>query len=310
MSGRVLITPRSLTASGGAGLESLRETGFELVFGPAGEMPSAEQLARLLPGCAGWLAGVEPITAAVLEHAEGLRVISRNGTGVDNIDLEAAAGRGIEVRRVPGANAEGVAELALMLAMWALRGLGPATRSLREGGWERPLGRELAGARLGVVGCGAVGRRLVDLALAFGGEVLATDLRRPDDLPHSPSFEYLSDLLELLGKSDAVSLHVPALASGRPVIGAAELARFREGAVLVNTARASLVDEEAVLAALGGRLGAYATDVFATEPPGDSPLTRHPLMVATPHVGGYTAESVARATDGAVRNLLEVLSPS
>jgi phosphoglycerate dehydrogenase-like enzyme len=305
---RILVTPRSLTAEGGAGLERLTAAGHEIVLGPRGRQPTEEELLELLPGCAGYLAGAERITGRVLERAGGLRVISRNGTGTDQIDVAAAAERGIAVERAIAANAPGVAELALTMVLAGLRRVPPMAVALAEGRWERLLGRELADVRLGVVGAGAIGRRLLELAAAVGvGSALAADVRPAADL-RLPTGVRVVALDALLRASDVVSLHCPPLPDGRPVVAGAELELLASGTVLVNTARAELVDEEAVLDALdSGRLALYATDVFRSEPPPPSPLLRHPRVLATPHVGGYTDRSIARATDAAVDRLLEHL---
>lgn len=304
---RVLVTPRSLTRAPGPEVQRLEAAGLEVVLGPAGQMPTEDELLALVPGCAGWLAGVEPIGRRVLEAADALRIISRNGAGVDNVDAEAARERGIAVARTPGANARGVAELAIALVLSGLRHVPAMSRAIADGRWERTLGGEALGRTLGVIGTGAIGREVLSLGAALGMRTVASDPYAPDDLV-AAGVPFLS-VDELLERADVVTLHCPP-PEGRALIGAGELARAKDGLVLVNTARAALVDEAAVLAALDdGRLGAFATDVFAVEPPAPTPLLAHPRTIATPHVGGYTRESVARAGGGAVDNLLAVLAP-
>ena len=308
--GRVLVTPRSLTAAGLDAvpeLEPLRRAGWELVAGPAGRVPTEAELLDLVPGCAGWLAGVEPVGDRVLAAAQDLRVISRNGAGTDAIDLDAARRAGVAVERAPGANAQGVAELALALALAALRHVPWSAAALAAGEWRRWQGRELAECTVGVVGLGAVGSRLARMLTALGAPVVAHD---PFAAPGALEGVRLAELAEVLGSCDVISLHRPPPADGRALVGAAELAAVVPGAVLVNTARAALVDDDAVLAALGsGALSAYAVDAFATEPPEPSALLRHERVIATPHVGGYTGASVSRATSRAVEALLAHLAP-
>ncbi|MDA3629005.1 phosphoglycerate dehydrogenase [Saccharopolyspora sp. WRP15-2] len=305
MSGRILVTPRSLTAAGLDAvpeLAPLAEAGYELVPGPAGKLPSEEDLLALVPDCAGWLAGVERITDRVLDAAPELKVISRNGAGTDGIDLDAATARGVRVERAVGANAQGVAELAIVLAMSALRHVPWSAASVHEGGWNRYQGRELADVTVGVFGLGEIGRRVAGAFRALGADVVAHD-------PFS-SFEGAEQVepAELVRRSDVITLHCPPPPDGKPLITADLLARAPRGAVLINTARSALVDDAAVLAALDdGGLTAYAVDAFDTEPPELTPLLRHERVIATPHVGGYTGASVRRATAGAVANLLSVL---
>jgi D-3-phosphoglycerate dehydrogenase len=307
MGGRILVTPRSLTAGGHPALRRLAEAGYEIVTCTPGQMPSPEELARLLPGCIGWLAGVEPVPAAVIEAARELRAISRNGTGVDNLPLAMLAERGIKVLKAEGANARGVAELTVALMLAGLRHLAFTDAGIKAGLWPRRQGREVRGRQVGVVGCGAVGREFARLATALGASVLGSDVVCP---PLAIEGFRWATLDEVLAEADVLSLHCPALPGGRPLLDAAALARVRPGLVLVNTARASLVEEAAVLAALdSGRLAAYATDVFAREPPADLTLARHERVIATSHIGGFTAESVERATSLAVDNLLAALAP-
>ena len=308
-SARILVTPRSLTRSGLEDvpeLAPLREAGFELVGSTPGASPSAEELAALLPGVAGWLAGVEPITAEVLAHTDRLQAISRNGAGVDNIDLEAAQRSGITVLRAPGANARGVAELALALGLGALRGLGRSSRALAVGRWDRELGAEAADTVVGVVGLGAVGRLTAGMFAALGARVLAFDpyVSAPPEGLHCE----LVPLTELAARAALVTLHCPPLPDGAPLFDAQLIGRMPRGSALVNTARSSLVDDAAVLAALdAGQLSSYSVDAFDTEPPAPSPLLAHERVTATPHLGGYTAASVSRAARQAAENLLEAL---
>lgn len=302
--GSILVTPRSLTRAGldrVSELAPLTEAGYQLVSATPGVAPDAAELQRLLPGCVGWLAGVERISDETLAAAPDLKVISRNGVGVDSVDLAAAERRGVRVVVARNANSQGVAELALGQAIAGLRHSVAATVALREGRWERTLGRELATSVVGVIGLGAIGRRVAQLAGAFGARVLGHD-------PYVAAVEGVEILAlpELLQQVDVLSLHSPA--GDRPLIDAAALELIKPGAVLVNTARAALVDDDATLAALrSGRLSAYAVDAFAVEPPPPTELLAHPGTIATPHLGGYTAESTSRATSFAVSNLLEAL---
>jgi phosphoglycerate dehydrogenase-like enzyme len=308
MKGKILVTPRSVTRDGHPALERLTEEGYELVFSTPGVQPDEAELIRLLPGCDGYLAGVERISASVLAAAKGLRVISRNGVGVENIDLAAADRLGVRVCTTPGANSRGVAELTLALILSLVRSVPFGDAALKDGGWERRRGIEVRGRTLGVVGCGRIGKEVACLALAVGLKVVAYDLE--PDLTFRPAGDFgYARLDELLVASDIVTLHCPLPSDRRPLIDAAAIAAMKRGAYLVNTARAGLVDESSALEALeDDRLGGLAVDVFHAEPPGDHPLVKHPKVIATPHVGGFTDESVARAIEGAVENLLKALA--
>lgn len=307
MTGAILVTPRSLSGGGHPALARLEQAGFSLLFPSPGETPDADQLAAALPGCVGWLAGVEPVGEPAIAAADRLRVISRNGTGVDNLPLEALAARGITLRTADGANARGVAELALALALAGMRHVVASHEGVRAGGWPRIPGREIAGARAAVIGLGAVGAETARLFLSLGAEVAGVDPFAPEDRVMDGAFQRTT-LATALAGADIISLHCPLAPGAPPILGAEALAALSAGATVVNTARAGLVDEAALLAALdGGQVGCYATDVFTTEPPPPSALTAHPRVMMTSHIGGFTGASVDRAAEMAVDNLLESL---
>lgn len=307
MSRRILVTPRSLTA---AGLETvgeltrLREAGFELVSGPAGVAPVLADLREVPRDIVGWLAGVERIGTAELDLFPDLQVISRNGAGADAIDADAAEARGVRIHLARGANARGVAELALAQMLAGVRGTVPSHEGLREGRWVRARGREFPDLTVGVVGYGAIGRLSAGFARALGARVLVSDPFATVDRDDIQAVE----LDELFRRSDVVTLHAPSPADGRPILDAARIAALPPAAVVVNTARWSLVDADAMLSALdAGTVASYAVDAFAEEPPAPHALLTHPRVVLSAHLGGYTDASVTRAVDGAVDGLLSTL---
>ena len=305
---KVIVTPRSLSKEGHPLLDRIREAGYEILFPSPGTQPTADQLADCIGEASGYLAGVEKIDAALLGAATHLRVISRNGTAIDNIDIEKAKAMGIVVRKAEGANARGVAELTFGHILSAARGIPFASAELKAGRWTRKKGFELEGKTLGVVGCGKIGKLVSYFALAFGMKVLACDPYPDAGFRPSPLFAYAT-LATVLADSDIVSLHCPPREDGKPVLGPETLALMRRGALLVNTARESLVDKVALLAALdSGALAVYTVDAFDAEPPEDEEIQRHPAVIATPHIGGFTNESIDRAAEAAIDNLLEELA--
>jgi len=305
----ILVTPRSLTKDGDPELNRLRDAGYEVVMCTPGKSPGEEELIGLLPGCIGWLAGVEKITDQVLARATDLRAISRNGTGVDSIDLAACKRRGISVLRAEGANARGVAELTLALMLSLLRSIPWGDAKMKAGGWERKQGAELEGRTLGVIGTGRIGRLVIRFALALDMKVVGYDAY-PDSGYAPTGFSYTS-LDEVLARADIVTLHCPHSPGEKPLIDRRALALMKKDARLINTARAGLVEDAAVLEALnGGKLGGYAVDAYDKEPPDASPLLAHERVISTAHIGAYTAESVSKATRAAVDNLLAALKTS
>jgi len=307
---RILVTPRSVTKSGHPALERLAAAGHEVVLGPPGRQPSELELLQLLRGCAGYLAGVEPITARVIAASPDLRAISRNGTGVDNIDLAAAEKHQIQILRAAGANARGVAELTLALMLALVRDVPEGNAAIKRGGWYRRQGIELEGKTLGLLGCGRIGQLVTRFAGALGMQVIAHDPFA--DLRFDPgAFFRFASADEVIRQSHLLSLHCPPSSDGRPIIDRNALGAMKRGAYLVNTARFDLIDPTEVIEALDREhLAGLALDVFAEEPPEDRTLAWHPRVICTAHIGGLTQESVDRAMNVAVDNLIAALAAS
>ncbi len=273
-----------------AGLKSELEAAVgRVTYNETGRPLSSSQLAALLPGVDGYIAGLDSIDAAALAAADGLRVVARYGVGVDNVDLAAAVARGIVVTNTPGANARSVAELTVALLLLLARPVLRAAAETRAGGWPRLPGLSLAGKTVGLVGFGAIGRQTARLLASFDCRLLAYDPLLNEATAAALGVR-AAGLDELLATSDFVSLHAPVTPATRGMVDAAFMARMKPGAALVNTARGELVDEAALLDALAnGRLRGAALDAFAAEPPGgDNPLLALPNVIATPHMGAHT----------------------
>ncbi len=245
------------------------------------------------------------VTAELIGGAPRLAVIARAGVGVDNVDMAAAAGRGIRVVNAPGAATTSVAELTVALYLLLVRGLVPAIASTRAGRWERGAhGRELSGRTIGFVGYGRIAREVARRTSAFGCASIAFDpyVARTDDGTE------LVALNALLERADIVSLHAALTPENHHLIGTDALGRMQRSAYLVNVARGPLVDEAALLSALReGRIAGAALDVFEVEPPTDRALLELPNVIATPHVGAMTAEGQARAGAEIVDEVLRAL---
>jgi len=250
------------------------------------------------------------VTRRVLEAAPRLRVIGRGGVGLDNVDLEAARERGVTVVYTPGAATEGVADLtfALMLALvWDLRGCDAGVRGGRFGETRAVVvPRGLHALTLGIIGLGRIGKAVARRAIhGFGMSVLFNDIVDPGPLDFSAT---RVEKDRLYAESDVISLHVPLTDTTRGLIGESTLARFKPGAVLINTSRGAVVDSYALDHALrSGRLGGAGLDVFDPEPlPADHPLLSAPNTVFTPHVGARTALAQERM-NAVVEDVIRVL---
>lgn len=299
----IVISTSSFDVRGNPPLQHLAAQGVDIITNPHGRKLSEAEIRDLLNAeTIGLIAGVEPLTGNVLAAAPALRVISRCGTGVDNVDVDAARRRNIAVRRTPEAPAAAVAELALGLMLAALRRIAESDRRLRDGKWYRPPGRLLGACVVGVVGLGAIGRRVAELCRAFGATVLAAE-PEPDAVPEGVE---LVDLDAIIRRADIISLHVPLNDATDKLIGRAALSRLRPGAVLVNTSRAGVVDEDALAGALVGQDLSAALDVFVSEPY-HGPLSSYDNTVLTPHIGSNTVETRRNMELEAAQNLVQEL---
>ena len=286
----------------------------ELRVWPERRAPTPVELREHAAGCDGVLCLLtDRIDAALLDACPGLRAVSSVSVGVDHVDLAAATARGIPIGHTPGVLTETTADLAFALLLAAARRVAEGDRWVRAGHWvpervwepDMLLGRDVHGATLGLVGLGAIGQAVARRAQGFGMRVLAWSRTRRD----VPGVEFAS-LDSLLAAADFVSVHVALNAETRGLLGAPAFARMKPGAVLVNTARGGIVDEDALADALrSGRLGAAGLDVFAREPLDPaSPLLGLPNAVLTPHIGSASEATRARMVALAVENLLAALA--
>jgi glyoxylate reductase len=296
----------------GAGLQPIaescqvREGGLEV---------TAEQVLELARGVDAIVADPSITVDARLLEAAGaqLRIVANFAVGYDNVDLEACLARDVIVSNTPDVLTNATAELALALTLAAARRLGEAERDLREGRWtgfdpEGYLGRELSGATFGVVGMGRIGRRYAELVAPLAGEILYTS-RSPKDAAEREVGAARTSLAELLTRSDVVCLHLAATPETAGVIGADQLRAMKRTAVLVNTARGTLVDSAALAAALrDGEIAAAGLDVYETEPDVPAEILDSPRCVLLPHIGSATIR--AREAMGAVvaENVLSALA--
>jgi D-3-phosphoglycerate dehydrogenase len=250
------------------------------------------------------------VDAEAFAAGRALMVVGRAGVGVDNIDLEAATRAGVVVVNAPTANTIAAAEQTLGLIYALARHIPAADASVRHGEWRRAafMGSELRGRTLGIVGLGRIGMAIAERAQAMEMELIGHDPYLSEEAAAARGVRLLP-LDELLSKADVVTLHVPLSHATRGLIGAAELARMKPGALLVNVSRGGVVDEAALAEALiDGRIGGAAIDVFEHEPPTDSPLLAAPNTVLTPHLGASTEEAQSKVAVEVVGQVLDVLA--
>lgn len=306
---KALVSTTSFLKPQNAAAKKMAETYFdEIVYNDLGVPLSGDEILSRLQGCDAYIAGVDYITADVIEKMpESVKVISRYGVGVDRVDLDAAKRRGITVTNTPGANSTAVCELAFSLMLCAARNIPQLHDAVTREEWPRSEGMELAGKTLGIVGLGAIGKRLALRAKAFEMTVIAYDPYFDERFAQENGIQKYS-LDELLRVSDVVSLHVPMTPENYHLISEARIEAMKDGAIIINTARGGLIDEKAAAKALkSGKLGGLGLDAFEKEPLLESPLKGLPRVIFTPHTGAHTGEAVANMGRMSVENAIAVL---
>ena len=303
----ILVTAPKLA---GAGLDLLNAGHCRVLYIAAGEGADAVERILAQEPVDAVISRTLDLTAKAIEACPTLKVISKHGVGVSNIDVAAATARGIPVYVTPGANAQSVTEMTLALMFAAARRVSWMDREIRNGRWSRAQdGLELSGRTLGLVGFGQVARRVSIACQAIGMQVVVFDPLLPADSDLQGA-ERVDSLAALLPRSQVLSLHVPLTEKTRGFIGAEQLALLPDDAVLINTARGEVIDEAALILALRERrLYAAGLDTMAVEPlPASSELLGLDNVVLTPHVGGSTPAALAGMAAGAARNVLGYLN--
>jgi phosphoglycerate dehydrogenase-like enzyme len=305
---RVLVTPRAFLDLDGEHKDILKKAGYEIVANPRPRSLTEDEMAAYITGMDALIVGEDPVTHRVLDQTTTLKIISKFGTQMDNIDVDVAAARNIPVAFTPGVTYPAVAELTLGLIFALLRGIHVMDRDIRAGKWSSLAGVEIMGKTLGVVGMGGIGKEVAKRALALGMNVLGFDMHPDESFAEYYGIEYVpAD--ELLKHSDILSLHLTLTPDTKGWLSKIRVGRIRPGSYLINTGRPELIDEGAVLDALRGqRLRGAAFDLPGDETPFTVPLLSQENVLVTGHAGSNTEESVRRQAVMAAENVVAVLS--
>ena len=305
--GRVLIGSRSFGQVFPEHIRQLEQVGCEVIPNGVGRAYRAHELKSALVDVDAIITGTDELTAEIINGADKLRTIAKHGIGIETIDMEAARARGIVVSATPQASSDSVADLTLALLLAAARKVVPAHLNTVSGGWKAYTGMELRDKVLGIIGLGRIGQQVCRRALGFGMQAIAYDPYANQEFVKANQVKLVS-LAELLASADVVTLHVPADQVQCPLLDAAELAQMKPGALLLNTARGALVDENALADALrSGHLGGAGIDAFENEPPVGSPLLELENVVLTPHIGGRTYDGLRRMGEQTIENVVRAL---
>ena len=286
--------------------EVLEGAGCIVRYNPHGRRLKASEVPELIREASGIIAGTELYTPEAIAAASNLRVIARVGAGLDSVDLPACRRRGILVTYTPQAPADAVAELTVAQVLNLLRRVHESDRSVREGTWNRYMGRLLREVKIGILGVGRIGKRVARLLQPFGAKLFGCDIAPDLEFAARVGLTWLA-LDELFATCDVVSVHLPLTDRTRGIVGKAQLDAMPGGACLINTARGKIVDEDALTAALAaGRLAGAALDVYASEPY-DGPLRQFDNVVLTAHIGASARNSRLLMELGAAEDCVRVL---
>jgi phosphoglycerate dehydrogenase-like enzyme len=261
-----------------------------------------------LPGCDGYIAGLDEINKAAIYSSDDLQVIARYGVGTNNIDLNEAKKKGIVVTNTPGANTDSVAELTVGLILNLIRPIFYAWQQTQSGGWPRTKGLSLVGKTIGIYGLGAIGKEVAKRLCGFDCRLFAYDIAVDQKYSQRYGIKCVNSN-EIIELSDVITLHLPVTDTTRRMVNSEFLSSMKQDSFLVNTSRGELIDEDALYEALEkGRLAGAALDVFQDEPPGAGhPLASHPKVIATPHMGAHTDGAMNAMGEMALHDCLAVL---
>lgn len=306
---KILVTPPGFMKSNLLAVRALQEQNWEIDFNRDNILLPREEFLNRIENAEGIILGIEKLDREAIDRASKLKAVSRYGVGMDNIDLEYAKEKKIIVRNAAGANATGVADTVYALMLGVTKKVVLCDRQVRSGKWEEPLTYEIGNKTLGLIGFGNIGKQVAKRAVGFDMKVLVYDLVIHEEEALKYKVEVVSSVNDILKNADIISLHVPYLKETHHIIGAKELSLMKESAVLINTARGGLVDEEALYKVLREQkiMGA-GIDVFEQEPlPVTSKLLELDNVVLSPHCAADTLESIQNVCMASANNLIQMM---
>ncbi|MFB3881697.1 MAG: phosphoglycerate dehydrogenase [Armatimonadota bacterium] len=306
---KVLITATSFSEITKEPEQRLVDAGYEIAHNPYGRPMTAAEVAPLLKGVDAVAAGVDDFSAPALSQADQLKAIVKHGAGVDNIAIEECTRRGIIVANIPGANAEAVADMTLALMLAVARHIPEGDRTTKAGHWVNTYGVDLFRATVGLLGMGRIGKGVARRCRGFDADVLAYDPYFDEEFSREYRIGRADSIEQVMREADFVCVHMPSNEQTRKIINAKMIALMKPTAILVNTARGAIVDEEALADALEeGRIFGAGLDVYATEPPTNRRLIESPRTVTMPHVSSNTPGALLAMGNGVVDAIMAVFA--
>jgi len=304
---KILITPRSFASTSKKTLEMFRKKGYEIIKNETSRPLNNREMSVKIKDVDGIIIGIDDLNAQIIKQARNLKIISKYGVGVDNIDIKAATAQGIVVTNTPKANIDAVADLTFALMLALARRIPEANRETKAGNWKKFIGTSVWRKKLGVIGLGKIGRQVVKRAQGFEMEILCHDIIQEEEFARQFDIRYV-DLETLLKESDYITIHAPLNDATRDMIGYKELEMINENAFLINTSRGGIINEKALYDALkNNEIKGAALDSYKEEPPENSPLMELENVIMTSHNGAYTKEAINNMGIQATQNLIDVL---
>lgn len=304
---KILITPRSFGKTSNVPFEMLKKYDYEIIRNESGKPYEESELINIIKDIDGIIVGLDKITSNVLKNAKKLKVITKYGVGMDNIDIEEAEKLGIKITFTPGANKESVADLAFSLMLCLSRNVIKLDNIVRSNKWEKIVGYEVYGKTLGIVGTGSIGKGVAKRATGFDMKILAYDKYPDYDFADKIGMKYV-DKKTLLEESDFITLHIPLSDETYHFIDEEEFNIMKNTAYIINTSRGGIINENALYNALKDKkIAGAALDAFEEEPPLNSKLFELDNVILSPHCGASTKEATDRMGIMAVEGLISVL---
>lgn len=307
---KIVITPRGFAKCGLENAKIIRDAGFDLVYNDTGLAYTKEEFYEITNDADGVVVGVELIDRDYIDKHPKLKAVVKFGVGTDNIDVEYCKEKGIFVGRTVGSNARSVAETAISFVIADSKNLFEGISNTREQGWAKMTGYEILGKTIGIVGFGAIGRKVAQMAGGLGMKVIVYDAYGIDRAVADSLNAEIVDMNKIIEESDFISLHVPLTKETENMISAKELGQMKSNAVLINTARGGVVNEADLFEALKNKvIKAAYFDVFSSEPPKkDEPLLTLPNFYLTPHIASRSEEAEKNTADMSTQVIIEALS--
>lgn len=304
---KVLITPRSYASTSDKPTKIIENKGYEIIRNNKDRPIQKNEMLNFIKDVDGIIIGIDKFDSDIIDQANNLKVISKYGTGLDNIDVDYAHKKGITVTKTPTANIDAVADLTIGLMIAIARRIPEADKKLRNDQWEKIIGNSVWKKQLGIIGLGKIGKQVVKRAQGFNMNIKVFDVNIDKPFAEKHDIEYVK-LDEILSESDFITIHTPLNNGTKDLIKKEELEKMKNSSYLLNVSRGGIVNENDLYEALKNDvIAGAALDAFVNEPPKENNFKKLDNIIMTPHIGGYTNEAIENMGVQAAQNLINVL---